>query len=197
MAEPPDTPAVTLPELRKRLGMSQTEIAAAVGTTQSGVSRTERQTDMHISTLGEYVGALGGRLRLIAEHPDGRTEIRIPSLQRKRPARRREFRVIWQDQSTRSLVHVGWLGVHRGGVRVLIHRTGPLVTPGSGPSRDSRSPKRPTGRVSCSRSSLCGSPAPRTPSTRPCLTRSASTVMKRLRRSCWHGCPNHRMTPSK
>ena len=109
MAEPPDAPAVTLAELRKRLGKSQTEIAAAVGTTQSGVSRMEHQTDMHVSTLGEYVGALGGRLRLIAEHQDGRTEIRIPSLQRKRPARRREFRVIWQDHTTRSLVHVGWL----------------------------------------------------------------------------------------
>ena len=109
MAEPLDAPAVTLPKLRRRLGRSQTEVAVAVGATQSGVSRMEHQADMHMSTLGEYVHALGGRLRLIAEHPDGPVEIRIPSPQRKRPARRREFRVIWQDRSTWSLVHVGWL----------------------------------------------------------------------------------------
>ena len=109
MAEPLDAPAVTLPELRRLLGMSQTEVAVAVGTTQSGVSRMEHQADMHVSTLGEYVRALGGRLRLIAEHRDGGVEIKIPSLQQKQPARRREFRVIWQDQPTRSLVHVGWL----------------------------------------------------------------------------------------
>ena len=109
MSEPIDAPIVTLSELRKRLGKSQAEVAAAVGTTQSGVSRMEHQTDMHISTLGEYVRALGGRLRLIAEHRDSRAEIGISSLQKKRPAQRRKFRVIWQDQVTRSLVHVGWL----------------------------------------------------------------------------------------
>ena len=109
MAEPLDAPAVTLAELRRRLGRSQAEVAAAVGTSQSGVSRMEHQSDMHVSTLGEYVSALGGRLRLIAEHGDRHIEIEIPSLQKKPPAQRREFRVIWQDQSTRSLVHVGWL----------------------------------------------------------------------------------------
>ena len=109
MAEPLVPSVVTLFELRRRLGMSQAEIAAAVGTTQSGVSRMEHQSDMHISTLGDYVHALGGRLRLIVEHGDDHSEINIPSLQQRRPAQRREFRVIWQDQSTRGFVQVGWL----------------------------------------------------------------------------------------
>ena len=109
MNEPLDVPVVTLSELRRRLGRSQAEVAAAVGTSQSGVSRMEHQSDMHVSTLGEYVRALGGRLRLIVEHGDGRAEIGIPSLQPKQLARRREFRVIWQDQVTRRFVHVGWL----------------------------------------------------------------------------------------
>ena len=64
---------------------------------------------MRVSTLNEYVGALGGRLRLIVEHDDDDTEIEIPSLRYERPDHRREFRVIWQDQETRSLVHVGWI----------------------------------------------------------------------------------------
>ena len=109
MAEPPDASVVTLSELRRRLGRSQAEIATAVGTTQSGVSRMERQSDMHVSTLGEYVRALGGRLRLIVEHRDQHIEIEIPSLQQKRTPQRREFRVIWQDQTTRRLEPVGWL----------------------------------------------------------------------------------------
>ena len=99
----------TLAELRRRLGRSQAEIASATGTTQSGVSRLEHQSDMHVSTLGEYVGALGGRLRLFVEHGTDRTEIAIPSLRGEDPEQPREFRVIWQDQESRSLVHVAWL----------------------------------------------------------------------------------------
>ncbi len=100
---------LTLSELRRRLGRSQAEIANSTGTTQSAISRMEHQSDMHVSTLNEYVGALGARLRLIVEHGDDYTEIEIPSLRHERPDQRREFRVIWQDQKTRSLVHVGWL----------------------------------------------------------------------------------------
>lgn len=63
-----------------------------------------------MSTLDQYVTALEGRLHLVVEHPTGQTEIRVPSLGDQRsPGTRREFRVIWQDQETRGLVHVGWL----------------------------------------------------------------------------------------
>ena len=109
MFEPLPPSVLTLSELRRRVGRSQAEIANATGTTQSAISRMEHQSDMHVSTLNEYVGALGGRLRLIVEHGDDHTEIEIPSLRHERPDQRREFRVIWQDQETRSLVHVGWL----------------------------------------------------------------------------------------
>ena len=109
MTEPLAPSVVTLSELRRRLGRSQAEIATAIGTTQSGVSRIEHQSDMHMSTLDEYVRALDGRLRLVVDHADDQTEIAIPSLQPQPPIQRREFRVIWQDQETRTLVHVGWL----------------------------------------------------------------------------------------
>lgn len=110
MSSPDDEGALSLAELRKRLGRSQASVAQSIGTTQSGVSRIEHQQDMHVSTVDEYVAALGGRLYLLVEHPSGQTEIRVPSLRDHRPSStRREFRVIWQDQQTRGLVHVGWL----------------------------------------------------------------------------------------
>lgn len=110
MRAPIDERALSLADLRKRLGRSQASVAQAIGTTQSGVSRIEHQDDMHVSTVDEYVAALGGRLHLHVEHPSGNAEIRVPSLREERPSKaRREFRVIWQDQQTRALVQVGWL----------------------------------------------------------------------------------------
>ena len=109
MTDPSPPSVLTLSELRRRLGRSQAEVATTIGTTQSGVSRIEHQSDMHVSTLNEYVFALGGRLRLIVEHGDAHTEVGIPALRQEQRDQRREFRVIWQDQTTRSLVHVGWL----------------------------------------------------------------------------------------
>lgn len=102
--------AFSLTELRKRLGRSQAAVATEIGTTQSGVSRIERQSDIHVSTLSQYVAALGGSLRLVVEHEGGQTEINVPSLRDQGSSdMRREFRVIWQDQDSRTLVHVGWL----------------------------------------------------------------------------------------
>ncbi len=103
---------LSLAEFRRRLGRSQAEIAAGAGTTQSGVSRTERQADMLISTLDEYVSALGGKLRLAVEHPAISTELTVPILQDDSDdevVAPREYRVIWQEQVSRALVHVGWL----------------------------------------------------------------------------------------
>lgn len=103
-------PAISLSELRKRLGRSQAQVANAIGTTQSGVSRIERQADIHVSTLSDFITALGGRLRLVVEHRGGPTELEIPSIRQQRHSdQRREYRVIWQDKATRGLVHVGWL----------------------------------------------------------------------------------------
>lgn len=102
---------VSLAELRQRLGRSQAQVATAIGTTnQSGVSRIERQPDIHVSTLADYVEALGGQLRLVVEHDDGPFEITVASLgERQEDPPSREYRVVWQDRHSRALVHVGWL----------------------------------------------------------------------------------------
>lgn len=102
-------PATTLGEVRRRVGRSQAEIASRIGTTQSGVSRLERQGDIKVSTLNEYISALGGRLRLCVELDGGRLDLALPA-NRPDPARSpREFRVIWQAPTVGNLVHVGWL----------------------------------------------------------------------------------------
>ena len=66
-------------ELRKRFGRLQAEIAALIGTTQSGVSRIERQSDIKVSTLADYVEALGGTLRVLAEFGCDRIELTVHS----------------------------------------------------------------------------------------------------------------------
>lgn len=100
-----------LGELRARARRTQAQIAQAIGTSQSGVSRIERQNDFLISTLRDYIGATGGHLHLVARYPDFDCELRLPVLDES-PAGVREtrtFRVIWQNMRTRQLVHVGWL----------------------------------------------------------------------------------------
>jgi transcriptional regulator with XRE-family HTH domain len=58
--------AMALAELRERRGVTQVELARRLGTAQSGVSRIEHRDDVYLSTLREYVEALGGRLEVSA-----------------------------------------------------------------------------------------------------------------------------------
>lgn len=60
-----------LTELRNALGVSQEELAQLMSKKQAAISRFERRSDMHISTLREFIAALGGRLQVIASFPEG------------------------------------------------------------------------------------------------------------------------------
>lgn len=101
---------IRLAELRRRLGLSQAAVAGAVGTTQSGISRIERQDDLRVSTLHQYVQAIGGHLRLMVEFEDRRFDLSfgVPSSPEDESAHR-AYRVIWQDGVSRALLHIGWL----------------------------------------------------------------------------------------
>jgi DNA-binding transcriptional regulator YiaG len=70
---------LTLRALRQALGQTQAKVAADLGVGQHTVSRYEQRTDMLLSTLQQYVKAMGGKLSLIAEFPD-RPPVRIKSL---------------------------------------------------------------------------------------------------------------------
>jgi transcriptional regulator with XRE-family HTH domain len=62
-------------KLRQARQMTQTAIAERLNIAQGAVSRMERQSDFLLSTLREYVGALGGKLELRVVFPDAHFEL--------------------------------------------------------------------------------------------------------------------------
>lgn len=67
---------IRLTELRTALGLSQEELGRLLKRKQSAISRLESRSDMHVSTLRDFVAALGGRLEIIARFPDGSFHIK-------------------------------------------------------------------------------------------------------------------------
>ena len=65
-----------LAEIRKEVGLTQEDLAAAMDIKQPSLSKLESQDDMQISTLQRLVRALGGELELIAHMPGGDIRIR-------------------------------------------------------------------------------------------------------------------------
>ena len=61
---------LTLRDLRRARTLTQARMATLLGIKQENVSRLEKRSDLLLSTLGGYVAAMGGRLRLVAEFPD-------------------------------------------------------------------------------------------------------------------------------
>jgi ParB-like chromosome segregation protein Spo0J len=70
---------MTLRELRKAMGKTQAQLARRLGKPQAAISRMEAQSDMLMSTLGEVVAGLGGRVRVVAELP-GRAPVHLSGL---------------------------------------------------------------------------------------------------------------------
>ena len=62
--------AMPLDELRKARKMTQVKLAQTLGVNQGEVSKIEHRTDLYLSTLSEYVEALGGRLEIRAIFPN-------------------------------------------------------------------------------------------------------------------------------
>jgi DNA-binding XRE family transcriptional regulator len=79
---PREQDAEGLSALRRRRGLTQVELAARLGISQSDVSKLERRPDLLLSTLARYVAATGARLRIHAEYPDGPVEVRTTKCSR-------------------------------------------------------------------------------------------------------------------
>lgn len=62
-------------ELRKAMELSQEQLATSLNVKQAAVSKIERRTDMYISTLRRFVGAMGGNLEIVAHFPEGKVRI--------------------------------------------------------------------------------------------------------------------------
>jgi transcriptional regulator with XRE-family HTH domain len=66
---------MALDELREARKMTQVHLAKILGVNQAAVSKLERRTDMYVSTLQDFVKALGGELKITARFPEGTVEI--------------------------------------------------------------------------------------------------------------------------
>lgn len=62
---------MTMRDLRKARNITQVEMAKVLGVKQEQVSRIEKRTDLHLSTLKRSIEAMGGELILTAKFPDG------------------------------------------------------------------------------------------------------------------------------
>lgn len=60
-----------LAEVRKARGLSQATVAKRLEIAQPNVSQFESRPDLLLSTLNQYIDALGGRLEIYASFPDG------------------------------------------------------------------------------------------------------------------------------
>jgi DNA-binding XRE family transcriptional regulator len=64
-----------LHELRRARQLSQEQLAEELGASQPEISKIEHRTDMYVSTLRRFVEAMGGKLEIIAQFPDGTVRI--------------------------------------------------------------------------------------------------------------------------
>jgi predicted XRE-type DNA-binding protein len=72
--------AMPLDQLRKAQEMTQLQVAEILGVHQGEVSKIEHRSDICISTLKEYVEAMGGRLEIRAVFQD--REVRITQFEK-------------------------------------------------------------------------------------------------------------------
>lgn len=66
---------MALDELRQARAMTQVHLAKILRVNQAAVSKLERRADMYVSTLQDFVKAMGGELTITARFPEGTIEI--------------------------------------------------------------------------------------------------------------------------
>jgi transcriptional regulator with XRE-family HTH domain len=67
--------ALRLDEIRQARGLTQADVAAELQVSRPRVAAVEKQRNLNLSTLREYVEAMGGRLEVAAVFDDGRVVI--------------------------------------------------------------------------------------------------------------------------
>ena len=60
-----------LHELRRARELTQRDMAKMLKVNQPAVSKLEQRADVYVSSLRSYIEAVGGRLKIIAEFPEG------------------------------------------------------------------------------------------------------------------------------
>jgi transcriptional regulator with XRE-family HTH domain len=66
---------MTLYQLREARNLTQVSLAKVLNVNQGAVSRMEKRTDMYVSTLRNFIRAMGGQLQVKAVFPEGEVQI--------------------------------------------------------------------------------------------------------------------------
>ena len=64
-----------LHELRRARALTQRDMARMPEVNQPAVSKLEQRTDVYVSSLRSYIEAVGGKLKIVAEFPEGEVAI--------------------------------------------------------------------------------------------------------------------------
>ncbi len=72
-----DLEELPLNELRTARQPTQQQLAQTLKMSQAAISQLEKRTDMYLSTLGNFVEAMGGHLELYAVFPDGKVALTL------------------------------------------------------------------------------------------------------------------------
>ena len=66
---------MTLYQLREARSLTQVNLAKVLNINQGAVSKMEKRTDMYVSTLRNFIQAMGGQLQVKAIFPEGEIQI--------------------------------------------------------------------------------------------------------------------------
>ena len=64
-----------LHELRRARALTQRDMAKMLKVNQPAVSKLEQRADVYVSSLRTYIEAVGGKLKIVAEFPEGEIAI--------------------------------------------------------------------------------------------------------------------------
>ena len=64
-----------LHELRRARMLTQQDLAVTMKVNQPAVAKLEQRADVYVSSLRSYIEAVGGKLKIIAEFPEGEVAI--------------------------------------------------------------------------------------------------------------------------
>src|ERR1039457_1695685 len=66
---------MTLYQLQEARSLTQVNLAKVLNINQGAVSKMEKRTDMYVSTLRNFIQAMGGQLQVKVIFPEGEVEI--------------------------------------------------------------------------------------------------------------------------
>lgn len=72
--------SATLAQVRRAIGLTQTQLAEELGIAQGDVSKIERRENLRLSTLARFIEATGGHLRIVAVYDDAEIDLAIGDL---------------------------------------------------------------------------------------------------------------------